>query len=485
MFRKILASLATVALAVGLAVSAAAPASASNPANTNDPVNWVAVTGETCAKWDSPGATSLSTATLVSHFGLTNRTLTKVIVKAGSSNGQNSVTYENIAYYADAQYTKTMADTWWVLANLATASFIHLDGPAGGPLVASGKTISHVIVCSVPTPRTSVTPEYSSTSETCVADALVAGSITVVLKTGIVYSLTGPGNVAIDISSGSSGPLVTGTTYRLTAADSDPNDLIDGGSLSVDILIAPYGDDCGSVTPTPVIPAFDLQDQYCDATGDPEVLANGFITVDLTVPGVVYTITDANGDPVPFDPVTGKTAALPAGTYTVGATDADPADAYLLAAPYSEQATIDPQRFPCDLDTFPDVVPSVSYTEPTCAVPTGSYRLSNDTTLPGAVTPAVFWTVAGAPKAEGVAHTAAAGSSVTILATANGPVYGFGGDDDGKITFEHTFAAAPTACGELETLALTGQPTTPLLAIAGLLGLLGVGLVRSARRREV
>ena len=352
----------------------------------------------------------------------------------------------------------------------------------------------------MPTPRTSVTPEYSSTSETCVADALVAGSITVVLKTGIVYSLTGPGNVAIDISSGSSGPLVTGTTYRLTAADSDPNDLIDGGSLSVDILIAPYGDDCGSVTPTPVIPAFDLQDQYCDATGDPEVLANGFITVDLTVPGVVYTITDANGDPVPFDPVTGKTAALPAGTYTVGATDADPADAYLLAAPYSEkaeifpydddcgtvtptpvtpgfdvqdqycdatgdpavladgfitvdltvpgvvytitdancdpvpfdpvkgktaalpvgtytvgatdadpadayllaapyseQATIDPQRFPCDLDTFPDVVPSVSYTEPTCAVPTGSYRLSNDTTLPGAVTPAVFWTVAGAP----------------------------------------------------------------------------------------
>jgi len=70
---------------------------------------------------------------------------------------------------------------------------------------------------------------------------------------------------------------------------------------------------------------------------------------------------------------------------------------------------------------------------------------------------------------------------VKIIATANGPDWGFTGDLDGILEFEHTFAAAPD-CGELTTLALTGQSGSPALAAAGFLGLLGVALIRSARR---
>ena len=114
--------------------------------------------------------------------------------------------------------------------------------------------------------------------------------------------------------------------------------------------------------PTPVTPSVTTTQYSCVD----DVLAGGYITVDLTVPGVTYSIEDESGNPVAFDGTTGRTAALPAGDYTVAGVDADSGDLY-TATPLNQNVTIDEFTEDCtDLPTFPNWPASVTVTDEAC-----------------------------------------------------------------------------------------------------------------------
>jgi hypothetical protein len=114
--------------------------------------------------------------------------------------------------------------------------------------------------------------------------------------------------------------------------------------------------------PTPVTPSVTTTQYSCVD----DVVAGGYITVDLTVPGVTYSIEDESGNPVAFDGTTGRTAALPAGDYTVAGVDADSGDLY-TATPLNQNVTIDEFTEDCtDLPTFPNWPASVTVTDEAC-----------------------------------------------------------------------------------------------------------------------
>ncbi|QOD93723.1 hypothetical protein [Chryseoglobus sp. 28M-23] len=114
--------------------------------------------------------------------------------------------------------------------------------------------------------------------------------------------------------------------------------------------------------PTPVTPSATATQYSCVD----EAVAGGYITVDLTVPGVTYSIEDESGNPVAFDGTTGRTAALPAGDYTVAGVDADSGDLY-TATPLNQNVTINEFTEDCtDLPTFPNWPASVTVTDEAC-----------------------------------------------------------------------------------------------------------------------
>lgn len=374
---------------------------------------------------------------------------------------------------------------------------VHVDGPDWEGVFYPGKNLDTLFSgftgaeilangCALPQ---NLAITGAGTPETCTAGAVVAGSIllTVLVNgssvalpvNGVTVTVTGPGYTDAVVTSTSLTGLADGDyTFTVTT---DASKKLSTPAVFV-VNVADSGA-CGE-QPTTVTPDFDVADQVCEVPEEAEagVLVDGYITVDLSVPGVTYAISKG-GSPVPFDAVTGMTGPLAPGDYLVEATDADGTDMYVLAAPFSETATIaaDDSVLCEQLVDHPLVVPNVTYQEATCTVPTGSYTLSNNQTLPADPTQAVFWTVDGSPVAEGT-HSAAAGSTVHIVATANGPDYGFEGEAP-TLAFDHDFADAPTDC-DLTTLALTGQDSSSLLGMAGFLGLLGVALLRTARRRN-
>jgi hypothetical protein len=205
----------------------------------------------------------------------------------------------------------------------------------------------------------------------------------------------------------------------------------------------------------------------CTDTGD---TTDGAIWVDL-LEGVAYTIT---GGPGNVDVVaTEELTELPAGTYLVTATALP---GYVLTGEDEWEVTIAaPDEVCIDLTTKPLVVPIVTVSQLSCAVG-GSYTLSNDLGIPGALT----WTVNGAPVAPGTYPVSAAGSYV-IEATAVGPDYGFafGTQTQWPLIF------AESAICDLQTLALTGPPSSApwWLFGAALLVALGIGIVSSNEAR--
>jgi hypothetical protein len=206
-------------------------------------------------------------------------------------------------------------------------------------------------------------------------------------------------------------------------------------------------------------------DESCDV--ESEVLTKGVITVDLSVVGVTYTITQG-GNPVAFDAVTGKTGPLTAGlTYIV---TASANTGHKLSGPYEEQFT--PFSAAIDCETLPGVTPFASQ-DPGCELPS-FFTIGNTLADPTALS----WTANGNPIAEGK-HVVNGATTITVAATAN-PGYGIEGDPQTEWTF--TFPAKET-CDDLDTLALTGaSDTTPALALTAFLGLLGLAMVRSGIR---
>ena len=110
------------------------------------------------------------------------------------------------------------------------------------------------------------------------------------------------------------------------------------GNLTTKAFTAPYdaagGEDCGELTT--VTPDASIGQISCPD----DVLVGGIITVDLTRSGVLYSIEDADGNLVAFNAMTGKTAELNPGLYTVYGVDADDTDLFDVSD-YSDEFTVD------------------------------------------------------------------------------------------------------------------------------------------------
>jgi len=220
--------------------------------------------------------------------------------------------------------------------------------------------------------------------------------------------------------------------------------------------------DAGCVLPPgPIVvtPAVSAQGQQC-VDGH---LVNGTITATVT-PGVLYSARDSADVAIPLDPVTGSSAPVPPGVYTV---EVVVAPGYVLSDPGPFSVTVTAFDGPCgELPSHPLVIPLVAATQATCTS-SASYTLANDLGEPGSV----IWTVDGVGVVE-------ATYGVTVpnrVAISAAPADGFGFAEGTQSTWEIDFAA-PTGC-ELSTLAVTGVGQVGWIAFATLLFGLGVVLI--------
>lgn len=448
MFRRITAAAVAIIAAASLVFVAAAPASATPPVNTNAPAYWQTPgTSETCDSIE-PGGTSYTLPAPPAGY-----VWTKVVVKAGSA--PQSVDFENNAYYSDSTYYYNSAapyTQWNQVANLQTTTFTP----------ASNKEISHVIRCWAPAPATPVAGGAATTNETCVEDALVGGVITVEIKAGVTYTITGPsGAVAFDPVTGQTAPQAPGS-YSVGVSANAGYTLT--GPSTIPLTISPYGDDCGEVEPIEVTPTATVVDELCF---DDVLLVGGSITVGPDY-GITYTITGPSGA-VAFDPATRTTGELTPGVYTVHPV-AKPG--FTLTSASDLIRVVNEYEGDCGLDTKPGVAPAAVQTQLTCTS-NGSFTLSDD--QPGLN--ASIWTVNGAPASLGTVTVSAPGVYNVHVEPAVGFTFTEGQVTDWTFTFTE-----PAAC-DLETLALTGSNGSAwYAALAAGLGLLGASLIRRAGR---
>jgi hypothetical protein len=289
----------------------------------------------------------------------------------------------------------------------------------------------------------------------------VGGTIQLTLLDHVTYSITGPGGPVSYNVSGLATGLAPGAYQVSFVLDAGYGTMV---SNPINLTVLPYDGVCD---PIQVTPAATPTPQTCVQN---VFLTEGSIQVTL-LDHVSYTVTGPSGV-VPLD-VSGNTGPIPPGAYSVSFTT-DPGYAPTVASPIP--LTIDAYPAKCDLTTAPLVVPLVSFTPPSCTSG-GSYTLANDLATPGAV----IWTVNGtSPVAENT-YPAPRGSTVTIEAAPNGPLYGFSGGQ--QTTWTHTFSLpAGTACGDV--LAFTGGGSPMRLAlIAAVLTVSGLLLLRARRER--
>ena len=183
---------------------------------------------------------------------------------------------------------------------------------------------------------TTVTPDASVGQISCLNDVLVGGIITVDLtRSGVSYSIEdADGNpVAFDAMTGKTVALEPGD-YTVYGVDADAADLFDVSDYSQTFTVDEFDGECGE--PTTVTPDASVEQISCPN----DVLVGGIITVDLTRSGVLYSIEDADGNPVAFNATTGKTVALEPGDYTVYGVDADAEDLFDVSD-YSDEFTVD------------------------------------------------------------------------------------------------------------------------------------------------
>lgn len=342
--KKALASLAALALALCFALVASAPATATT--NTNDPAYWqTPSTGEVCAKIDEPGGKtwSLSSVTLPA-----NSVWTKVIIKSGNTG--TSVDYENAVYYTSATYKFPATEptaSYTQVPDLTAQSFGH----------PSGKDISHVIYCYAPSPVTTVAGGAGATDQACTNYALVAGFITVQVKTGVSYVITNSSNVVIPFDAGTGKTAgIPGGSYTV-AVSAASGYTLGGNPSSIPVSVGSYNGYCGLTT---VAGGASATSQVCTNYA----LVNGVITVEVKT-GVNYVITNSSNVVIPFDAGTGKTAAVPSGTYTV---TVSAASGYTLGAnPSSIPVTVTAYDPYCGLTP---VTPHASVLPQTCPVGT-------------------------------------------------------------------------------------------------------------------
>ncbi|SOE72601.1 hypothetical protein SAMN06296378_2554 [Salinibacterium xinjiangense] len=464
MFKKIVASLAVVLLTVGMSVvGIAAPAGAAPPgggtypptdAAANDPGNWEVLPGEACYKIEpvnpvpyllpSPGA---------------GQQFSKVIVKAGSGDGSNLVLTDGLAEGTPVQH------------NLKDS-------------------ISHLILCTVPTPVDPILTDASVTVTTTPATCEAAEGDLMVAAVNATFVTSYP----------------TETTYRVVAT-ADDNHLFSNGEPTLVIedefapklaegcelpplaLVTPtysstqptcttagsytLGSDGGDVVWTVdgetgvASGTYSAPSDYSDVTisATPAVAGDG-LDPDWVNPKVLtFTAPTGCGETPPTSgaasasvTTTPATCEAAEGDVVVTVTNATFALTYPTETTYRVVATADDNHLfsngeptlviedefapklaeGCELPPLALVTPTYSSTQPTCTT-AGSYTLGSD----GGD---VVWTVDGETGVASGTYSAPSDySDVTISATP--AVAGDGLDPDWVNPKVLTFTA-PTGCGE-------------------------------------
>lgn len=295
-----------------------------------------------------------------------------------------------------------------------------------------------------------------------------AGYTLPVIPTGVVYTVT---INSVD-STGTAGfhPLNLGDTVSVVATAASGYKLAAGtwawGTWTV---TSPTDPNAKCLYPAPIDPIAAV-DQVCVVddldTGDYHN-QSGYITIPST-PHVKYFIDGVYAS-------TGDHEYVP-GVYEISAE----ADAGYELTGVPDPWTVEIEKaLPCGLQTFPGVVPTVSFAQTTCSA-SGSYTLTVD---PGELAEGVVWTVSGGlPNTVGT-HAVNAAGTVTITAVP-APGYGFDDGIEGPAIREWSFdfTTLPDDC--LPTLAFTGSSiATGGLGLAGLLTLGGVLMIVAHRRR--
>jgi hypothetical protein len=153
-----------------------------------------------------------------------------------------------------------------------------------------------------------VTPAASATDQSCkYGTTLSGGVITVSLMTGVTYTIKNSSNVVIPFN-GATGKTAALPPGNYTVSFTLASGYTTSVTSPIPLTIGAYTPPCG----VSVTPAASATDQTCQD----EALAGGVITVTL-MDGVTYTIKNSSNVVIPFDGTSGKTAALPPGSYTV------------------------------------------------------------------------------------------------------------------------------------------------------------------------
>lgn len=223
------------------------------------------------------------------------------------------------------------------------------------------------------------------------------------------------------------------------------------------------------------------EDEQCDLFDDTQIVG-GSITIQVfvggvpvTLPNAAVTITVKGPGDLAYGPLP-DLSDLPDGLYEF---EVEVADGYDLTSPATFSETVaNKDAEDCDLGTLGPIVPQVTFTDPTCFVD-GSYTLVSPAPEEGLPAKTVTWFVNGVETEPGT-YPVTSPASVVVKVVAS-PGYTFE-DFVTEITYPaHEFAVDETC--DLDTLALTGQEQpSPLLLVAGFLGLLGVALARTGVR---
>ncbi|MEO6534152.1 MAG: hypothetical protein ABIO06_11345 [Pseudolysinimonas sp.] len=415
--------------------------------------------------------TDLSATPGVNHYA----TLTAVVSGSGvfTNLETQAIWYTNKIAYGDAggqgnPITYAALVALMPANTLLSAPSLHLqsNSPADAhsvvsSLTSSCGTFSYGLI--------HVPSSVSHTNQSCNVDSqLVGGVITVGITEHVTYSIVDSTSTTVPFNSvsGKTGELTPGT-YTVTATPDSGYGL--DPDISGDVVISAYGDDCGHVDAS-VSPGATPHNQYCNTDAKPAALVNGYITVNVT-PGIDYVVTNASNTVIPFNPLTGDTALLPVGDYTVAPTAqagfvlVPPGNIALQIAAYTGVDCFQEH-------TSPLVDPSAVQVQLGCST-AGSYTLSNNQSDPTAV----IWTVNGSTVAQST-YSVVTPSTVVVHAAAHGPAFGL----ETGATTDWTFHFAFPATCDLKTLALTGNAPGGIMVLAGFMLLFGLVLVRRSIR---
>ncbi|MEO7121818.1 MAG: hypothetical protein ABI400_01610 [Lacisediminihabitans sp.] len=299
----------------------------------------------------------------------------------------------------------------------------------------------------------------TASAQTCVADALVGGSIAVtgdlthvaftigsdvITKTG-TYSYA-PGDYAVKVTPNAG--------YRLE----------DGVAGAYTLTVAGFAGDCLKQVSIDTDPTASSCTNLTDGTN-----FTSWISIQLDK-GVVYkidgTVVTSQYTQVTPDVVHHVTAEAAAG-FTLAGTHAHEWD--LIATDTADSC----------IATGGTATPAVTHTAATCSA-AGSYTLGVEE--PELVSD-ILWTVNGESAVAGT-FTAPTGTTLHIVATAVAGS-GISGSETGSQEWTITIPASSAPC-DLTTLAFTGvgSETSTLLIVALLLMLAGAGVFTASRLRS-